>query len=177
MYGVVDQSGGQIEVESSPGGGTTFRIYFPAVESIVEPETIAPVDSSTAPNRETILLVEDEDSLRQAAVHALREQGYKVFDVRNGIDALEICKELQEDLHLMITDVVMPRMDGRELAAHVTALRRETRILYVSGYAKGAILDRGSLEPNAEFLSKPFRLAELIQKVREVLHTVSPSST
>jgi len=173
VYGIIDQSGGQIEVDSSPGGGTTFRIFLPAVESAVDAENVAGIDTEPTTNRETILLVEDEDSLRLAAVHALREQGYKVFEVRNGIDALQICRDLPEVLHLVITDVVMPGMDGCELALRVAKLRPETRILYVSGYAKGAILDKGALKPNAEFLSKPFRLGELIQKVRDVLRSAS----
>jgi signal transduction histidine kinase/ActR/RegA family two-component response regulator len=174
VYGIVEQSGGQIEVDSQPGSGTTFRIYFPSVqETLEEPPEPIPVETAPTSNQELILFVEDEDSLRQAAVHALREQGYQVLDVRNGIEAVRLCRDLQEDLHLLITDVVMPQMDGRQLAAHISLLRPNIKILYVSGYAKGAILDKGSLEPNAEFLSKPFRLSELIQKVREVLGSVS----
>ena len=173
VYGIVDQSGGQIEVDSRINGGTSFRIYFPAVhEAIDEVETQVNIEMVPALNRETILLVEDEDSLRQAAVHALKEQGYKVYDVRNGVEAVRLCKEVAEEFHLLITDVVMPQMDGRELASHVTRVRPSTKILYVSGYAKGAILDKGSLEPNSEFLAKPFRLIELLQKVRQVLGTV-----
>ena len=175
VYGIVEQSGGQIEVESHPGDGTTFKIYFPTVsETINEIEAVIPsLTTLPASNRETILLVEDEESLRQAAVHALREQGYKVHDVGNGIDAVRVCDELEGELHLLITDVVMPQMDGRELASYVTKARPNTKILYVSGYAKGAILDKGELEPNSEFLAKPFRLSELLQKVREVFGTVA----
>ncbi len=170
VYGIVEQSGGQIEVDSRIAVGTTFRIYFPAIyESLEEVETQKFVEPVAGTNRETILLVEDEDSLRQAAVHALREQGYKVFDVRNGIEAVRLCKETPDEFDLLVTDVVMPQMDGRQLASHVTKMRPGTKILYVSGYAKGAILDKGSLEPNSEFLAKPFRLSELLQKVREVL--------
>ena len=177
-YGIVEQSGGQIEVESHPGDGTTFKIYFPTVnETIHEIEAVVPsLDTLPYANRETILLVEDEESLRQAAVHALREQGYKVHDVGNGMDAVRVCDELEGELHLLITDVVMPQMDGRELASYVTKARPNTKILYVSGYAKGAILDKGALEPNAEFLAKPFRLSELLQKVREVFGTVAASA-
>jgi len=175
VYGIVEQSGGQIEVVSHPGDGTTFKIYFPTVsETINEIEAVIPsLSTLPASNRETILLVEDEESLRQAAVHALREQGYKVHDVGNGIDAVRVCDELEGELHLLITDVVMPQMDGRELASYVTKARPTTKILYVSGYAKGAILDKGELEPNSEFLAKPFRLSELLQKVREVFGTVA----
>jgi signal transduction histidine kinase/CheY-like chemotaxis protein len=175
VYGIVEQSGGQIEVDSRPGSGTTFRIYFPAVHETVEepPEPPPAAENALTSNQGLILFVEDEDSLRQAAVHALREQGYQVLDVRNGIEAVRLCRDLREELHLLITDVVMPQMDGRQLAAHISLLRPKTKILYVSGYAKGAILDKGSLEPNAEFLAKPFRLSELIQKVREVLGSVS----
>jgi len=178
VYGIVNQSGGQIEVDSQPDAGTTFRIYFPAVSETVDDVKLDPVlELSPVSNRETLLLVEDEDSLRQAAVHALREQGYRVFDVRNGTEAIRLCQDTIDDLHLLITDVVMPKMDGRELAAHITRLRPEAKILYVSGYAKGAILDKGTLEPNSEFLAKPFRLSELMQKVREVLGAVSRSLT
>ena len=178
VYGIVEQSGGQIEVESHPGDGTTFKIYFPTVsETINEIEAVIPsLTTLPASNRETILLVEDEESLRQAAVHALREQGYKVHDVGNGIDAVRVCDELEGELHLLITDVVMPQMDGRELASYVTKARPNTKILYVSGYAKGAILDKGELEPNSEFLAKPFRLSELLQKVREVFGTVAAAA-
>jgi CheY-like chemotaxis protein len=178
VYGIVEQSGGQIEVESQIGTGTTFRIYFPAVkEAVQETESLPPVDLSPVAARETILLVEDEDSLRQAAALALQEQGYKVVEVRNGIEAVRICDELQDELHLLITDVVMPQMDGRQLAAHVNRVRPGTKILYVSGYAKGAILDKGALEPNAEFLAKPFRLSELLQKVGEMIGKISIAKT
>ncbi len=170
VYGIVEQSGGQIEVDSKPGSGTIFKIYFPAVHEIIrETQSRNDIEAAPAVNRETLLLVEDEDSLRQAAVHALRDQGYKVLDVRNGTEAIRLCQNGREHVHLLITDVVMPQMDGRELAAHVTRLLPETKILYISGYAKGAILDKGALEPNSEFLAKPFRLSELLQKVREVL--------
>jgi CheY-like chemotaxis protein len=170
VYGIIEQSGGQIEVDSQPGKGTAFRIYFPEVhENVVESDTPRDFAAVHAINRETLLLVEDEESLRQAAVHALREQGYNVIEVRNGVEAIRVCQEMTDDLHLLITDVVMPRMDGRELASEITRLRPETKILYISGYAKGAIVDKGALERNAEFLAKPFRLSELLQKVREVL--------
>jgi CheY-like chemotaxis protein len=170
VYGIVDQSGGQIEVDSQPGSGTVFRIYFPAVhEAINEAPAYVDVEAAPSANRETIVLVEDEDSLRQAAVHALNDQGYRVLDVRSGAEAIRVCQESGYDIDLLITDVVMPQMDGRELVGHITRLRPDTKILYISGYAKGAILDKGALEPNSEFLAKPFRLSELLQKVREVL--------
>jgi len=173
VYGIVEQSGGQIEVESQIGSGTTFRIYFPAVKEAIEEIEFTPrVDFNPVVSRESILFVEDEDSLRQAAAHALQEQGYKVVEVRNGVEAVRICDEWQDELHLLITDVVMPQMDGRQLAAHVNRVRPNTKILYVSGYAKGAILDKGALEPNAEFLAKPFRLSELLQKVGEMVSKV-----
>jgi signal transduction histidine kinase/CheY-like chemotaxis protein len=176
VYGIVEQSGGQIEVDSKPGIGTIFRIYFPAVhETIAEIESGRESEAPAISNRETLLLVEDEDSLRQAAAHALSEQGYKVLEVRNGMEAVRLCQETTDEIHLLVTDVVMPRMDGRELASIITRMRPETKILYVSGYAKGAILDKGALEPNSEFLAKPFRLVELLQKVREVLGTPAKS--
>jgi len=170
VYGIVEQSGGQIDVESLPGAGTTFRIYFPAVHGSVRETPPAPqIEIRRSTNREKILFVEDEDGLRQAAVHALRERGYRVWEVRNGIEALKLCSNLPDHIHLLITDVVMPQLDGHQLAAEITRTRPETKILYVSGYAKGAILDKESLEPNSEFLAKPFRLSELLQKVSEVL--------
>jgi PAS domain S-box-containing protein len=169
VYGIVTQSGGVIRVESEPGRGAVFTIDFPRAEA----PGAAPVDRSAAraatPGSETVLLVEDEAEVRGLARDVLLRQGYTVLEAANGDEALRLGRDHRGPIHLLLTDIVMPQMGGRELAARLTALRPETRVLYVSGYADDATPRPGAAESGAAFLEKPFTAASLAAKVRAVL--------
>ncbi|MGH9509000.1 MAG: ATP-binding protein, partial [Terriglobales bacterium] len=170
VYGIVKQSGGYIWVYSEPGQGTTFKIYLPRAEEPIQPEPVAAkVPAASLRGHETVLLVEDEESVRRLAAHCLREQGYTVLEAGNGAEALQMSRERAEPIHLLVTDVVMPGMGGRDLADQLLALRPDARVLFVSGYTGNAIVHHGILEPGIFLLSKPFRPVDLAQKVREVL--------
>ncbi|MFL5462510.1 MAG: PAS domain S-box protein [Gemmatimonadaceae bacterium] len=169
VYGIVKQSGGFVWVYSEPGHGTTFKIYLPRVAAGAS--AVAPVAEVARENRgsETILLVEDEETVRNLATRILRKQGYTVLSARHGREAEGIAGEYSHDIHLVITDVVMPEMGGRDLASALGALRPDVPILYVSGYTDDEIIRRGMLEPTMAFIEKPFTANALLRKVRELL--------
>lgn len=171
VYGIVKQSGGHIVVESVPGKGTSFHIYFPAVQDIVERASGNNEHSSMPAGSETILLVEDELNVREVGVKILEQLGYHVLQAADGIQALEVAEGYEGGLHLLITDVVMPRMSGRELAERLKTRFPAIRVLYISGYAEEALSPGGMLEADIHYLPKPFTAAMLAQKVREVLQT------
>ena len=167
-YGIVKQSGGQIRVESAPGKGTTFHIYLPRQAEATLPVQQAKV--STRPQAAgTILLVEDEPMVREVEVQILRHQGYTVVEAENGIEALQLMAAYPGTIDLLVTDVVMPQMGGRELADQLRVTRPNVKVLYTSGYTDDAIVQQGLLNPGLSFLHKPFLSAALLQKVREVL--------
>lgn len=170
IYGIVKQSGGTIWVYSEPRRGTTFKIYLPRVEE----ETGAPPmqdDPEHLPRgNETVLVVEDDSSLRALAAHVLRYQGYKVLEATNGDEAIAIAREnIQGKIHLLLTDVVMPHMGGRELVKRMKTLHSGIRVLFISGYTDHAITHHAGLKPGTPFLQKPFSPTALAKKVREVL--------
>jgi two-component system cell cycle sensor histidine kinase/response regulator CckA len=169
VYGIVKQSEGDVWVYSEPGQGTTFKIYLPRVEE--EASTLPHGDDkdSLPRGRETVLLVEDELSVRGLAVQVLRENGYNLLEAANGIEALRMAQEYAGEIHLLLTDVVMPQMGGKELADRLKPLRPDIKVLFTSGYTDNAIVHHGVLEPGIDFLLKPFSPAALAQKVREVL--------
>jgi CheY-like chemotaxis protein len=168
VYGIVKQSGGSIWVYSEVGRGSTFKIYLPRVNAPVERRTSA-AEGNGKGGHETILLVEDEDSVRQVASRILRRNGYTVVEASNGVEALRECEERGAQVDLIVTDIVMPEMGGFELAERVRTMRPSARILFTSGYTEDAVLRRSFLEPGAEFLEKPFTPARLAQRAREVL--------
>jgi signal transduction histidine kinase len=167
-YGIVRQCGGHIAVESAPGAGTCFEVYLPRVEG---PSTVRP-SSERGPvpgGTETVLIVEDEAAVRRMALRVLEAQGYRLLEAGDGVEALARAQEHAGPIHLLVTDVVMPRMGGIELARRLHALRPETRVLHVSGYVERSLWDRPASEVGVAFLHKPFLPAELARKVREVL--------
>src|SRR5437762_436126 len=169
VYGTVKQSGGFIWVYSEPGRGATFRFYLPRVDAPVE--SAAPPAPVERPPRgsETVLLAEDEPAVRAIARQALERQGYTVLAAPSGADALALAAQHGATIHLLLTDVVMPGMSGRDLADRLTAQRPSIRVLYISGYTDNAIVRHGMLEPGLAYLQKPFRPDALVRKVREVL--------
>ncbi len=171
VYGIVKQSGGDIWVYSEPGQGTTFKIYLPRVEEGASALPHEGDKDSLPRGRETILLVEDELSVRGFAVQVLRENGYNLLEAVNGSEALRMVQEYAGEIHLLLTDVVMPQVGGKELAQKLKALRPNIKVLFTSGYTDNAIVHHGVLEPGVKFLQKPFSPAALAQKVREVLDT------
>ncbi len=169
VYGVIKQSGGYIWVESEPGKGTTFRIYFPRVEEAIQATEEKMIPIERARGSQTVLLVEDEPSLRRLTCNLLKEVGYTVLEADSGTQAIEIARQYRDSIHLLLTDVVMPGMSGHVLAGHLVPLRPEMKVLYMSGYTDHAIAHRGVLEPGTMILRKPFTRDELTRKVDEVL--------
>jgi two-component system cell cycle sensor histidine kinase/response regulator CckA len=176
VYGIVKQNHGFVWAYSEPGMGTVIKIYLPCVQD--QPVAMEISDASAgAPVRgtETVLLVEDEEPLRRATVEFLRLRGYTVLEARDGVDALSISKTHGSTIHLAVTDVVMPHMSGGELARELEALRPQTRVLFVSGYAGQTVLDHKVINVENNFLQKPFTLKQLASKVRTVLdHSSNP---
>jgi PAS domain S-box-containing protein len=169
VYGIVKQSEGSIWVYSEVGSGTTFKVYLPRVDEITEADESANGSHDVRGGSETILLVEDEDLVRDMAVESLEQYGYAVISAANGEEGLRLCRDFEGRIDLVITDVVMPGMSGRELAEHIAALRPETSVLYMSGYTDDAIVRHGILEENMSFIQKPFLPDALARKARELL--------
>jgi len=170
VYGIVKQSGGYIYVYSEPGHGTTFQIYLPRVAELAEDEEAHREPPSLPNGDETVLLVEDEAAVRELAARVLRDHGYCVLEASDPSQALRaIDAHSADEIQLLVTDVVMPQMSGRDLAEHVAPLRPDIRVLYVSGYTDRAIVHHGVLDEGTPFLQKPFTAEALVRKVREVL--------
>jgi signal transduction histidine kinase len=164
VYGIVRHSGGFVDLESAPGSGTTFRIYLPRAGGRVEPATPPPPPTpAVARGAETVLVVEDDDDVRAITCQILIAQGYTVLEAADVEDAVRLAEEHAGPIHLLLTDVVMPRMSGPELAQSVRQRRPETAVLYVSGYTDDT---RIVTEPQAAFLEKPFQVADLVRAVR-----------
>jgi len=169
-YGIVKQSKGHIWVYSEPGQGTTFKICLPRVEEKAGALPLRRETSSLPRGNETILLVEDDPSVRLVSSSILRDGGYTVLEATNGEEALRVLRERSGDtIHLVVTDVVMPRMGGKELADEMKLMRSAPKILFTSGYTENAILRSGAVEPGTVLLQKPFTSNALAEKVREVL--------
>jgi PAS domain S-box-containing protein len=178
VYGIVKQSGGYIWVSSEVGRGTTFKIYLPRVAPSGEAaaQVVAPIDHrKVEPGTETILLVEDEANLRYLARQYLEKQGYKVIEAADGAVAMQIAVAHEKVIHLLLTDVIMPGMNGRELAQRISEIRPNVKILYMSGYTENVIGHNGMLDAGIRLLQKPFNLRDLKSKVREVLDATPTS--
>ena len=169
VYGIVKQSGGYIWVYSELGKGTTFKVYLPRVKDAVEVSVAETPASTTHKGYETILLVEDEPAVRELTQIVLTARGYKVIEALSPEDAVRLAVNKGAEIHLLLTDVVMPGISGRELAKRLTGLYPNLRVLYMSGYTYNVIAQDGTLEEGISFLQKPFTPHVLAQRVREVL--------
>jgi two-component system, cell cycle sensor histidine kinase and response regulator CckA len=173
VYGIVKQSGGNIEVYSEKNVGTTFKLYFPRVQD-TEPAEIRAAEPFRIPKgTETVLLAEDEDGVRLMVRLALESNGYTVLEAQDGDKAFDICRDYPRKIDLLVTDVVMPSMGGRQLADQLHALHPALKVLYLSGYTDDAVIRHGVLDAEMAFLQKPFTPTALAKKVREVLDSVA----
>ncbi|HLY20424.1 MAG TPA: ATP-binding protein [Bryobacteraceae bacterium] len=172
VFGIVKQSGGGVEVYSEPGKGTSVKVYLPRADQRAADEEAAPL-AKTGRGHETILLVEDEETVRRLMRETLRRQGYQVLDAPSGAEARRIGIGYRGPIHLLITDVVMPKESGRHLAAGLAPHRPEMKVLFMSGYADHAVVNSGLLAGDAAFIEKPFTPAGLARKVREVLESAN----
>ena len=167
-YGIVTQQGGHIFVCSEPGKGTTLRIYLPRVDEAAVGRPQEDRSNLLPRGSEMVLLAEDEETVRGLSAKVLRGQGYTVLEAENGVEALRVAEQLDEDrIDLLLTDIVMPVMGGRELADRLRASQGATKVLYTSGYSDGAVFSQQRLETGTEFISKPFTPESLAQRVRE----------
>jgi len=168
-FGIVKQNNGLIHVQSELGQGTTFKIYFPLVQPVPEPPRVRLMPTAAAGGNETVLLVEDEPVVRELAVGTLRENGYTVVAACNGVEGLRLARQHDGKIDLVLTDVFMPVMGGKEMADALLASRPDTKILFTSGYTEDALGHHGLRRPGIGFLQKPYVTATLARKVREVL--------
>jgi CheY-like chemotaxis protein len=169
VYGVVKQSGGIVSVQSEPGKGSTFTIYLPTIEA--EPEAPAPdlAMNGVSSGTETILVVEDEETLLELASDFLKKSGYRVLSARDGMTAVQIARSFEGPIHLLLTDVILPKLNGPALARHIADFHPETQILFMTGHTESDGTLHGSVPKESEFLQKPFHRDTLNRKVRQVL--------
>src|SRR5213082_3343107 len=168
VYGIVNQAGGFIWVYSEPDQGTSFKVYLPEVDATAERPTAVP-GARVPGGTETVLLVEDAAAVREITKQVLERQGYTVLEAPDGEAAIRLAQRHRGVIHLLLTDVVMPRLSGRELAGQFARLRPDTRVLYASGYTDDSVVRHGILESGTAYLQKPFSPESLARKVREVL--------
>jgi CheY-like chemotaxis protein len=170
VYGIAKQNDGYVIVHSEPGKGSTFRLYIPRLEGTAKLSTPPPALQATPHGTETILVVEDEEALRVLARTCLESNGYRVIDAADPAAALDLAAKYPSRIDLLLTDVVMPGMGGREMATCLAALQPEVKVLYMSGYTNDLIDQHGILDGHTELLEKPFTLQGLLAKVHKSLH-------
>jgi PAS domain S-box-containing protein len=169
VYGVVKQSGGYIDIFSSPGAGTTFKIYLPRIDEAVNLPAPGQGGAGSFEGKETVLLAEDEASLRRLTRTTLEQSGYKVLEAKDGVEALAMSETCDLPIDLLLTDIVMPGMGGLALAQELTRRRPELRVVYMSGYTGQGVGTQGPIDPGTDFLPKPFTRVVLARKIREAL--------
>jgi CheY-like chemotaxis protein len=168
VIGIVQQSGGQVTVYSEPGLGATFNVYLPRTDAPVAVK-LPPARPGNVQGTEQVLLVEDNEQVRKLLLQALGSLGYSLLEASTPLAALALSKEFEGHIDLLVTDVVMPEMNGRQLADELLGQRPDLRVLYTSGYTDDAMVGRGVLTPGMAFLQKPFAIEQLARKTREVL--------
>jgi two-component system cell cycle sensor histidine kinase/response regulator CckA len=173
IYGIVKQSNGFVWVYSEPERGTTFKIYLPREEGEADTFDDHEKEELGLLGVETILAVEDDASVRSLVIRALRKRGYTVLEASTGMEALRTAQEFEGNIHLLLTDVVMPEMSGKALATQIETARPGIKVLFVSGYTNNAVVHHGVLDPNVAFLQKPFTADVLARKVREVIDSAN----
>ncbi|HUK90174.1 MAG TPA: PAS domain S-box protein, partial [Blastocatellia bacterium] len=169
VYGIIRQSGGNVWVSSEPGKGSSFTIILPAIQSPEHEAERTVLSGSVTQGQETVLVVEDQETVLKLVRDILEHQGYRVLHALRPSDAITICNEYDGPIHLMITDVIMPQMNGRQLADYVAPTRPDMRVLFMSGYTDNAMVKEGILGPGAAFIQKPFQMSSLLYSVRDVL--------
>ena len=169
VHHIVKQSGGGVWVRSAPGQGATFTICLPRAHGTAEHTEPVLAANAAGAGTEAVLLVEDEDGVRRLLSHVLRRRGYQVLEAPNGEEALKLFQQRGDDIHLVLTDMVMPGISGRELAEKLRALRPELKLIFMSGYTDDVLVRSGALRPGMSFLQKPLRPDTLTAKVRETL--------
>ena len=173
VYGIVRQSGGNVWVYSEPQQGTSFKLYLPQIEAEAEASGVAAAGSVIKRGSETVLLVEDEDMVRNLATELLKENGYNVVEASGGEEAIRLSRSHKEPIHLLITDVVMPKMSGKDVARGLQVVHPEARVLFMSGYTDESIVHHGIVDSHIAFIQKPFSEPALMQKIRDVLDAVN----
>ena len=168
VYGIVEQAGGAIYVYSEPGEGTSFKLYFPRIDA-QDHEPSSPDNGGC--NRATVLLIDDDVETCRLTQAFLNDHGYDTHSVQSGGAALKKCQEIGDDLAMVISDVTMPGADGHDIAGYLTIRHPDTKTIFISGYTKTTLLDRGILDSDAEFLQKPFRMEDLLHRIEELLQT------
>ena len=169
VFGIVKQSGGNIQCYSQEGQGTTFKIYFPRITAAAESSTRQDQFGKMPTGTETVLVVEDDLLVRELTTDTLSLLGYRVLNAANGQKALDLVEEYQQEIHLLLTDIVMPKMNGRVLAERLIQLRPGMKVIFVSGYTDDTMIHHDMFDSEVAFLTKPFSPVQLMQKVREIL--------
>ncbi len=169
VYGIVKQWNGHLRLQSLPGVGSTFSIYFPAVQESAALEKESKPPSLAAKGTETILVAEDSEQVRKIVVRSMESYGYRILEAANGIEAMEKVKNYKDVIHLLITDTVMPKMNGKELAEQSVKIRPDMNVLFMSGYPQDVLSQQGSLDPSIHLIQKPFTNEELAARIRGVL--------